>query len=82
MMAKLQFSVAPGSGSHAFGAIFQGSWVLRDVVISGNSDAGQEEAFNPKVTLSIAKELCRSVLQSQDIYPWAFIGKERLWKAL
>lgn len=62
MVAKLQFPVDQGSGTHAFGAIFQGCRGLRDVVISGSSYVGQEEAFNPKLTVSIAIKLWRSGL--------------------
>lgn len=70
MVAKLQFPVNLSSGTHAFGAIFKGCRGLRDVVTSNSYYVGQEEVFNPKIIVSIAKKLWRSVL--------CHIGKERL----
>ena len=62
MVAKLQFPVDTGSSTHAFGAVFQGWRGLRDLVVSGSSYVGQEEAFNLKLVVSIAKKLWRAVL--------------------
>lgn len=73
MVAKLQFPVNLRSDTPTFGAIFQGRRGLKDIVTSDSYYVGQEEAFNPKIILSIAKKMWRSVL--------CHIGKERLWKA-
>lgn len=60
--------------------IFQGCRQLRDEVISGNAYVGQEDAFTPKLLLSVAKKTLET-LKQRHVYHWGSIGKEKLWKA-